>query len=121
MVDRRQKRSAEREEALQYLVEAVADRSDVRSVALIDGDNRIVAGMGMPDDLAALARVAGAVARGDACEDLESATAGTDLLTRGVSVAGRTLYLAALGTRVRRMSDAAGAVARIFASSGSTA
>lgn len=116
-MERRHKRSAQRVEALQYLVEAVADRSEVRSVALVDERRRIVAGMGMPGDLAGLARVAGAVARGEPSADLEKVTEGTDLLTRRIAIGDRAVYLAALGTRVRRMSDAATAVARIFADS----
>ena len=98
-------------------MEAVADRSEVRSVALVDERRRIVAGMGMPGDLAGLARVAGAVARGEPSADLEKVTEGTDLLTRRIAIGDRAVYLAALGTRVRRMSDAATAVARIFADS----
>ncbi len=98
-------------------MEAVADRSEVRSVALVDERRRIVAGMGMPRDLAGLAKVAGGVARGERPVEFESVTEGTDLLARGITLGDRTLYLAALGTRVRRMSDAANAVARIFAAS----
>ena len=66
MFEQREKRSEVREEALQYLIEAVLDRSDVRCAALVDGASaRIVAGAGTPADLKALARVARAVARGD--------------------------------------------------------
>jgi hypothetical protein len=115
MEDRRMKRSGDREEALQYLMEAVADRSDVHAVALVDEGGRIVAGTGMPKELGGLARIAGKVARGELNFDADEVTKDTDVLARGVRAGGRTFYLAALGERVRRMPDAARAVARILA------
>src|SRR4051794_20781232 len=115
-MDARIKRSGRREEALQYLVESLLDRSDVRSAAIIDDGARIVAGAGAHGDLAGLARVAGPVARGEACADLDAVTEGTDLLTRAVPAGGRTYYLAAIGSRVRRMSDAARGLTRIVES-----
>ena len=113
----RTKRSEDWHEALQYLVEAVLDRSEARSAAIvttIDGRPRVVAGAGEPRDLAGIARVAGPVARGEACAELDAVTEGTDLLTRAVSVGEATYYLAAIGTRVRKMSDAARAIGRIL-------
>ena len=118
MTNARTKRSGQRDEALQYLVEAVLDRSDARSAAIVGmegGRARIVAGAGVPRDLAGLARIAGPVARGEACAELDAVTEGTDLLTRAVSAGGKTYYLAALGTHVRKMSDAARAITRIVA------
>ena len=118
MTNARTKRSENRGEALQYLVEAVLDRSDARSaaiVATVDGQPRIVAGAGAPRDLAGLARVAGPVARGEQCAELEAITEGTDLLTRAVLAGDETYYLAAIGTRVRKMTDAARAIGRIVA------
>jgi hypothetical protein len=62
-----------------------------------------------------LSHIAGPVARGEPCLDLGHVTRDTDVLSRRVEAAdGRTLYLAALGTRVRRMPDAARAVQRIL-------
>jgi hypothetical protein len=113
MVERRTKRSKDPVEALQYLIEAVADRSDVSAVAIVDDVGRIVAGTGMPRALVGLSRIAGPVARGEACIDLGHVTRDTDVLAREVDAAGRTLYLAALGTRVRRMPEAARAIQRI--------
>ena len=110
------KRSAERDEALQYLVETLTDRSDVRAVALVDERGKIRAGVGMPLDLQGLAKLAGPVARGEDCSHFDAITQGTDFFTRGVAGdSGRTMYLAALGHRVRKMHDAAGAIARILA------
>ena len=111
MFEQRAKRSEVREEALQYLVEAVLDRSDVKCAALIDGNARIVAGAGTAADLVALARIASAVARGDAgAIDVDD-----DVIAREIPLPGGTLVLAALGDRVRRLPDAANAVARICA------
>jgi hypothetical protein len=112
------KRSERRVEALQYLVEAVLDRSDARSaaiVSMVDGEPRVVAGAGAPRDLLGLARIAGPVARGEECAELDAVTAGSDLLTREVPAGGATYYLAAIGTRVRKMTDAARAITRIVA------
>lgn len=116
MIERRSKRSHDPEEALQYLMEAVHDRSEVRAIALVDGIGKIVAGTGTARDLAALSWIAGPVSRGEPCIDLGHVTADTDVLARAVHAGGRTLYLAALGERVRRMPDAARAVERILAS-----
>lgn len=112
MFEQRTKRSEERVEALQYLVEAVLDRSDVRCAALVErGSNRIVAGAGTASDLVALARVAAAVARGEIAEIADE----DDVIAREIDVRGGTLVLAAIGERVRRMPEAASAVMRICA------
>ena len=113
MNERRTKRSRVADEALQYLVEAIADRSDVRAVALVDGGGRIVAGCGLPRDLVGLAKLAGPVARAQSSACFEDVTRGTDYFARDVSAGRGTMYLTALGTRVRRMRDAALAIARI--------
>jgi hypothetical protein len=114
MQERRTKRSEERVEALQYLVEAVADRSDVEAVVLVDDAGHIVAGTGMPIDVRDLARVAQPIARGDR-DAISRVADGSDVLARRVVLGDRSLYFAALGTHVRKMTDAARAVERIFA------
>jgi hypothetical protein len=112
MFEQRTKRSEERVEALQYLVEAVLDRSEVRCAALVErGSNRIVAGAGTASDLVALARVAAAAARGEIAGIADE----DDVIAREIDVRGGTLVLAAIGERVRRMPDAASAVMRICA------
>src|SRR5262249_49012289 len=112
--ERRAKRSEQRDEALQFLVEAVADRSDVRAVAVIDDRDRIMAGTGMPHELTGLAKVASRVAHGEACAELDDVTKETDLLLCGFAAEGKRLYLAALGTRVNKMPDAVRAIRRIL-------
>jgi hypothetical protein len=111
MFEQRSKRSEVREEALQYLVEAVLDRSEVKCAALIDGNARIVAGAGTAADLVALARVARAVARGNA----DVIDTDDDVIAREIPLPGGPLVLAVFGDRVRRLSEAATAVARICA------
>jgi hypothetical protein len=114
-IDKRTKRSEVREEALQYLVEAVLDRSEVRCAAIIDSRRRVIAGAGKPGDLMELAKVALTVARGGV-EGLEaSLDADDDVIAREVLVQGETLVIAAFGTRVRRMPSAVHAIARICA------
>jgi hypothetical protein len=115
MIERRTKRSAERDEALQFLVEAVADRSDVPALVLVDDAGRIVAGMGMPKDVVGLARTAREVAWGYATAvDIDTATGGRDVTTRSVATRDGTLYFAALGDRVASVGDAVRAVQRIL-------
>ena len=116
MTERRMKRSAERTEALQYLVETVADRSGVRALVLVDDAGRIVAGMGVPNDLMGLARTARDVAWRRASEaDVSRATRDGDVTARPVATRDGMLYFAALGDRVAGVGDAVRAVQRIFA------
>ena len=113
MIDRRNKRSTQKKEAFQYLLEAVHDRSEVEAVALVDTRGNIVAGTGLPRDLEGIARVAGPVARGEECVEFDVVTATSDLFLRSIEAGGEWLYLVALGSRVRKMNDAAMAITRI--------
>ncbi|MGO9839252.1 MAG: hypothetical protein ACLP1X_34150 [Polyangiaceae bacterium] len=115
MIERRAKRSAERDEALQFLVEAVADRSDVPALVLLDDGGRLVAGMGMPKDVVGLLRTARDIAWGQAtAADVDEATGGRDVTTRSVATREGMLYFAALGDRVTAVGDAVRAVQRIL-------
>jgi hypothetical protein len=115
MMDRRIKRSTERTEALQYLVETVADRSGLRAVALVDDAGRIVAGLGMPTELTGLARTARDVAwRRASTADVDKATRGQDVTARTVATDDGLLYFAALGGGMNRVGDAVRAVQRIL-------
>jgi hypothetical protein len=115
MFEQRTKRSEVREEALQYLIEAVLDRSEVRCAAIIDAGQRVVAGAGMPRDLTNLAKVAQTVARGG-IEGIEATLdADDDVIARELSVNGETLVIAAFGKRVRKLPAAVDAIARICA------
>lgn len=115
MFEQRTKRSEVREEALQYLIEAVLDRSDVRCAAIVDSQRRLVAGAGHVHDLIELAKVAGTVARGGLDGLDASLDADDDVIAREVDVKGETLVIAAFGTRVRKMPSAVSAIARICA------
>lgn len=118
-MERRIKRSQDRQEALQYLVEALADRSEVDAVVLIDDHGKIVAGMGAPQRVRGLASIAVPAVEGRACEQFAEATVGTDFFGRRILTApagaggGRPMYLAALGQRLRKMHEAVYAIARI--------
>jgi hypothetical protein len=115
MFEQRRKRSELRDEALQYLVESVLDRSDITSAALVavpaEGRARIVAGAGRAREVVRLGRVASDVVRGD----VESLAEEEDVIARAIEVGDETLILAAVGARVRRMPEAAAAIARICA------
>ena len=114
MQERRTKRSDDRREALQYLVETVADRSEVRALVLMDDYGRIVAGMGMPWDLVGLSRLARPVARREPCVDVGDVARTSDVTSRAFAVGGATLYFAALGDRIRGLGDAMRGVERII-------
>jgi hypothetical protein len=113
-MDRRIKRSQDREEALQYLVEALADRSQVEAVLLVNDDGHIVAGMGMPQEVRKLAQIAVPAVRGEEPPLFESATRDTDFFGREIPVDDGSLYLVALGTRVCKMHEAVYGVIRIL-------
>jgi hypothetical protein len=115
MFERRSKRSVERVEALQYLVEAVADRSGVRALVLVDDAGQIMAGMGGPREVVGLARTARDVAwRRISPVEVDAATRAGDVTARPVATPDGMLYFAALGDRVAGVGDAVRAVQRIF-------
>jgi hypothetical protein len=115
--DRRTKRSADPTEALQYLVETVADRSGARALVLVDDEGHIVAGMGMPDDVMGLARATREVAwRRASAFQVDIATRGQDVTARTVATRDRVLYFGALADRMTGLGDATRAVQRILAS-----
>jgi hypothetical protein len=115
MIDRRIKRSADRDEALQYLVESVADRSGVRALVLLDDAGRILAGTGMPDEVIGLIKTARDVAWGRAtARDVDVATRGADVTARPIATRDGMLYFAALGDRMTGLGEAVHAVHRIL-------
>jgi predicted regulator of Ras-like GTPase activity (Roadblock/LC7/MglB family) len=112
--ERRRRRSGLKDEALRLLLAAVKERSDVTSIAVIDARGLVISGMGNAQELAILGAVAAPVAGGTVSELCERLTAGTDVLSKAVSSSRGTMYLAALGTRVGRMHEAAKSVERIL-------
>ena len=115
MNERRRKRSNERNEALQYLVDSVADCSGVKALVLVDDAGQIMAGMGLPTDVAGLARTARDVAwRRASCADIDAATRGQDVTARTVATRDGLVYFAAIGNKMTGVGDAVRAVQRIF-------
>jgi len=113
--DRRVKRSRDRREALQFLVETVADRNRARALVLLDGAGRIVAGMGGPNEVMGLAATARAVAeRRASVEQIETAIRGGDVTARSLPTREGTLYLAAVSDRMSGFGTAVQAVRRIL-------
>jgi hypothetical protein len=108
MTERRTKRSELREEALQMLVESVADRNGARALVLMNEAGRIVAGIGMPNDVMTLARTA----RQGAWGSLSASSACT---ARALATTEGMVYLAALGSCVSGVGEAVHAVQRIMA------
>jgi len=113
--ERRVKRSGDRREALQFLVETVADRSRARALVLLDGAGQIVAGMGGPNEVMGLSATGRAVAeRRAAVEQIETAIRGGDVTARSLTTCEGMLYLAAVGDRMSGVGGAVQAVRRIL-------
>jgi hypothetical protein len=114
-MERRRTRSAIRTEALGLLLAAVKERSDVSAIAVVDARGLLISGMGTERELAILGAVAEPVAAGEVSELCERLTRGTDVVAKAVPLELETVYLAALGSRVGRMTEAARGVERILA------
>lgn len=112
--ERRRARSTNEGEALQLLLSAVKNRSDVSSIAVVDARGAVLSGMGSARELAILGAVAQPIAGGTVTGDCERLTAGTDVMATEVRSPRGTMYLAALGARVGRMHEAARGVERIL-------
>jgi hypothetical protein len=97
------------------LLEAVRQRSDVSSVALVDSRGLVVSGSGTLRELAILGTIAAPAAEGFLSPAYERMTEGTDVMARPLETPTGTMYLAALGHRVARMTEAARGVERILA------
>ena len=117
MKERRRRRSGRKDEALRLLLEAVRERSNISSIAIIDGRGLVVAGTGPERELLVLGAVAAPAAAGECDAACERPTAGTDVVSCPLALGERKLYLAALGERVRRMPEAARNATRILRAS----
>jgi hypothetical protein len=114
MLERRRRRSGQKQEALRLLLEAVKERSEISSIAIVDGRGMVLEGSGPESELRVLGQVAAPAARGAIDARFVRLTAGTDVLSCPVDVGDKRVYLAALGERVARMPDAARGVSRIL-------
>lgn len=112
--ERRTARSEVRVEALALLLQAVKSRSDVSAIAVVDASGLLISGTGTERELAILGAVAEPVAAGEVSELCERLTQGTDVFAKAVQLPLGTIYLAALGSRVGRMHEAARGVERIL-------
>jgi hypothetical protein len=115
-IDRRRKRSEMVQEAASLYLEAVAERSRIKAMALASEDGLLVAGVGRGYDhewLAALG-VTGAEEMARLGEVIEEVTGGEGLVSFDISVHGRKLTLSAVGAK-RPAEDASIALGRIFA------
>lgn len=117
MKERRKQRSGRTGEALKLLLESVRKRSDISSIAIIDGRGLVVAGMGPERELLVLGAIAAPAASGAFDAACESLTVGTDVVSCPLALGEKQMYLAALGDRVSRMPEAARSVARILRAS----
>lgn len=113
--ERRHRRSADKDQALGFLLESVMTRSDVSAMAIVDARGFVVAGKGTDQELVILGTVAAPVAAGIVSRTCERLTEGTDVISKKMSCPGGPLYMAALGNRVSRMNDAVCGALRILA------
>ena len=112
--ERRRRRSHRTNEALELLLESVKERSDISSIAIVDGRGLVVAGTGDEHELMILGTVAAPAAAGAVDASFEKLTEGTDVMSCPLAIGERKMYLAALGDRVSRMPEAARGIARIL-------
>ena len=112
--ERRRRRSNRTHEALELLLESVKERSEISSIAIVDGRGLVVAGAGAEHELMILGTVAAPAAKGAFDVSAEKLTEGTDVMSCPLAVGEKKMYLAALGDRVARMPEAARSVQRIL-------
>jgi hypothetical protein len=116
-IDRRRKRSEMVQEAACLYLEAVAERSRIKAMALASEDGLLVAGAGNGYDhewLAALG-VTGAGQKEWLGEVIDEVTGGEGLVSFDVPVHGKNLRLSAVGVKRPPLEDASIALGRIFA------
>jgi hypothetical protein len=116
-MERRRRRSGRKDEALHLLLESVRQRSEISSIAIVDGRGLVIAGAGPEHELLVLGAVAAPAASGSLDAVCERLTSGTDIVACPLAVGDRKMYLAALGDRVSRMPEAARSVVRILRAS----
>jgi hypothetical protein len=117
--DQRKNRSDVPLEAARLYLEAVADRSDARALALANEDGLLVAGTRGSYDLDGLAAVGAACVSGQGESDVVSAMiedviGGEDLYASGLTIQGNSFCLASVGARVRSVKDTTAALSRIL-------
>jgi hypothetical protein len=95
----------------------VRERSEISSIAIIDGRGMVLEGAGPEHELMILGMVAAPAATGDFSLMCERMTEGTDVVSCPLASGEKRLYLAALGERVSRMPDAVRGVKRILRAS----
>lgn len=96
------------------LLESVKERSEISSIAIVDGRGLVVAGTGSEHELMILGTVAAPAASGSFDASCEKLTEGTDVMSCPLAVGEKKMYLAALGDRVSRMPEAARGIQRIL-------
>jgi hypothetical protein len=116
-IDRRRKRSDMIQEAAGLYLEALAERSRCKAIALASEEGLLVAGTGHGYDhewIAALG-VTGPAERARLGDVIQEVTGGEELMSFDVAVHGRTLRLSAVGVMRPPVEDASIALGRIFA------
>ena len=116
--NRRRRRSGEREEALAYYFEALAQREGLEAVALVDERGGLLCGSGTAHgvyDMDEVARAAALTAGGAEPDGIDAITQGNDFYACRIEAAGKSYVVTSLGKRVRRVTDAAKAIERILA------
>lgn len=121
MMERRQHRSTDPSRALEHLLDAVASRSRVSTVAVVDAEGRVVACRGPASEARAVARVAQALAGAAADTPLDDAMLPegvADVVVRRVADRSPPLFVGGVGSSIARLADAARGVGRILGETG---
>jgi hypothetical protein len=118
--ERRKNRSDVPQEAARLYLEAVAEQNNIRAVALAGEDGLLVAGTQGDVDLAELAALGAACAKGDGEDErtdalMDKVVKDDDLYASSVAIGDETFYLTSVGARVRSVKSTTSALARILA------
>lgn len=117
--DRRAKRSEMPAEAARLYLEAVAERNNIRAMALTDRDGLLVAGSGQGDKVVELGALGAACAHGHgkghaAVEMFDAVAKGDDVYASHLSIGEETFCIASLGARVKSLKETTAALSRIL-------
>jgi hypothetical protein len=117
--ERRKNRSETPQEAANLYLRAAVQERQVHAVAIADEEGVLVAAAGRGYDLQGLASL-GPIYGGDGIAHrfpeamVEDVAHGDDLYASALEVCGETLYVATIGARLPRESEAQAALARIL-------
>ncbi|MCS6797922.1 MAG: hypothetical protein NZ898_05255 [Myxococcota bacterium] len=118
LVDRRKRRSNDRNAAVRYQLEYARERGGIEALVLADGDGLLLAASGEPAVCAELGAVAPLLGHSLFRMPMPPMLRGADVAVRRLDIYGQPLFLAAVGGGVARdvwLARSAAGVRRILA------